>query len=312
MKSMNSTQQGFINGVVSKPEYINEMYDEFHSQLFAYAEWLASTNVKSIEISDNKVVMTSRDNGIKIVCPKFDKRVAPVEILNFAQYELVDSNMILELVEPGNCVLDIGANMGWYALNIAKLQPDTIVHAFEPLSSTYAALTENVRLNGLNNIRTYNFGFSSEKQDLEFFFYPEGSGNASSANLSDRDDVQKVICHVEVLDQAAPELKLPNVDFIKCDVEGAELFVFQGGMKTLAKDKPVVFTEMLRKWAAQFDYHPNEIIDLFLSLGYQCFTASADKKLHLFGRMDEQTQETNFFFLHQEKHAAVIKRLVAN
>lgn len=312
MKSMSSTQESFINGACSKPDYINEMYDDFHSQLFTYAEWLAGTNVERIEISDGKVVMTSRDNGVKIVCPKFDKRVAPVEILNFGEYELVDSNMILELVEPGSCVLDIGANMGWYALNIAKLQPDTTVHAFEPLLSTYAALTENVRMNALSNIHTYNFGFSSKKQDLEFFFYPEGSGNASSANLSDRDDVQMVICHVEVLDEALTELKLPKVDFIKCDVEGAELFVFKGGLRTLAQDKPVVFTEMLRKWAAKFDYHPNEIIDLFVSLGYQCFTASVDKKLHKFGHMDEKTQETNFFFLHEEQHAAVIKRLLAN
>lgn len=311
MKSMESTQKSFIDGVVSKPDYINEMYDGFHSQLFAYAQWLQGTNVSKIEVSDGKVVMTSRDNGVKIVCPQFDKRVAPIEILNFGQYELVDSNMILELVVPGSCVLDIGANMGWYALNIAKLQPETVVHAFEPLISTYAVLSENVRLNGLGNIRTYNFGFSSEKQDLEFFFYPEGSGNASSANLSDRDDVQKVICHVQVLDQTVPELGLPKIDFIKCDVEGAELFVFQGGMQLLANDKPIVFTEMLRKWAAKFNYHPNEIIDLFTTLGYQCFTASADKKLHAFGRMDELTQETNFFFLHKEQHASVISDLLA-
>src|SRR3989344_7668310 len=212
MKSMSSTQKRFIDGACAKPDYINEMYDQFHSQLFEYAEWLAGTNVGSIEISDGKVVMTSRDSGVKIVCPKLDKRVAPVEILNFGEYELIDSNMILELVEAGSCVLDIGANMGWYALNIAKLKPDTTVHAFEPLISTYAALTENVRLNGLTNIHTYNYGFSSKKQDLEFFFYPEGSGNASSANLSGRDDVQKVVCHVEVLDEALPELNLPKVD----------------------------------------------------------------------------------------------------
>jgi hypothetical protein len=54
-----------------------------------------------------------------------------------------------------------------------------------------------------------------------------------------------------------------KVDFIKCDVEGAELFVYQGAKATLMQQKPIVFTEMLRKWAAKFDYHPNDIIALF-------------------------------------------------
>ena len=103
---------------------------------------------------------------------------------------------------------------------------------------------------------------------------------------------------------------MPKIDFIKCDVEGAELFVFQGALKLLAQDKPIVFTEMLRKWAAKFDYHPNQIIELFQGLGYQCFTADAEGKLRAFGLMDDQTQETNFFFLHKTQHAHEIKELL--
>jgi hypothetical protein len=61
-------------------------------------------------------------------------------------------------------------------------------------------------------------------------------------------------------------------------------------------------TEMLRKWAAGFGYHPNDIIDLFAGLGYKCF----DSTLKPFGRMDEATTETNFFFLHPDTHAAHI------
>lgn len=295
---------------MSKADYINAMYDDFHSSLFAYADWLSGTNIKSIEISDGQVVMVSRDRDIKFVCPKFDKRVAPVEILNFDQYELSDFNMIMNLVEPGSGVLDIGANMGWYALNIAKSQPETIVHAFEPLAKTFDFLRKNVELNGLANVSIHNFGFSSEKKDLEFYFYPEGSGNASAANLSDRDDVQKVICRVEVLDEISVSLSLKKVDFIKCDVEGAELFVFQGASKLILRDKPIIFTEMLRKWAAKFNYHPNDIIDFFSGFGYQCFTSTSDGRLKSFSKMDEETVETNFFFLHPESHVAAISRFL--
>lgn len=54
---------------------------------------------------------------------------------------------------------------------------------------------------------------------------------------------------------------------------------------------------MLRKWSAKFGYHPNDIIDLFASVGYKCFVIKEDK-LRKFARVDEETVGTNYFFLH--------------
>ncbi len=70
-----------------------------------------------------------------------------------------------------------------------------------------------------------------------------------------------------------------------------------------------MFTEMLRKWSQQFGYSPNDIIDWFAALGYACFSVQGSR-LAPFGRMNDQTTETNFFFLHKEKHAAWIAELV--
>jgi hypothetical protein len=155
---------------------------------------------------------------------------------------------------------------------------------------------------------THNFGLSDEEKDLTFYFLPEGSGNASSTNLSEREDIEKIVCHVEVLDVAASRLNLPRVDFIKCDVEGAELFVFRGGKKLLERDKPIIFSEMLRKWSAKFAYHPNQIIQLLADFGYRCFTAKGEKLIEFFS-MNEETVETNFFFLHSTKHIEMIELL---
>ncbi|MBV5329624.1 MAG: FkbM family methyltransferase, partial [Chlorobium sp.] len=92
------------------------------------------------------------------------------------------------------------------------------------------------------------------------------------------------------------------------DVEGAELFAFQGAMKTLQRDKPIVFTEMLRKWAEKFNYHPNDIITLFSSLEYRCFYADGSNLKEL-AEMTDDTVETNFFFLHSGKHQQLIDEL---
>jgi hypothetical protein len=62
---------------------------------------------------------------------------------------------------------------------------------------------------------------------------------------------------------------------------------------------------MLRKWSAKFGYHPNDIINLFKDLNYSCFSLKEDK-LSPFFNMNEETIETNFFFLHNDQHALQI------
>jgi FkbM family methyltransferase len=307
MNSISETVVKFTEGVIDKPTFIKNMYENHHAKLFDYSTYLKKTNIAAIEIIDDTVIMTSRDNGIRMVCPSADQRVAPIEMLNFLDYEAMDSAMIMRLVSPEDNVIDIGANMGWYSILIAKTYPLCMVNSFEPIPKTYSFLEKNIQINELQNVVAHHFGLSNECKDLTFYFYPEGSGNASSANLSERADAELINCHVQRLDDFVITNKL-TIDFIKCDVEGAELFAFQGAVETLKRDKPIVFTEMLRKWAAKFDYHPNEIISLFSSLGYRCFVAS-DCILHEFFAMNETTIENNFFFLHDEKHQKLIDEL---
>jgi hypothetical protein len=64
---------------------------------------------------------------------------------------------------------------------------------------------------------------------------------------------------------------------------------------------------MLRKWAAKFDYHPNDIINYFKNLGYNCFITK-NKKLSLIEFVNDNTIETNFFFMHPEKHKDYINK----
>jgi len=298
-------KRAFLAGQISKPEYIDQMHT-VHAGLFDYAEFIQGTDISKIEITDGLVVMTSREDGLKIICDKDDKRIAPIETLNFENYEESDSRMIHQLITDGNVIFDVGANVGWYAVSIAKKYPKSQIIAFEPIPKTFGYLTKNIALNNSQNVFTNQLGLSDKAGELIFYYYATGAVNASSANLTGDKSVQEIRCPVTTIDDfcAAKDLR---VDFIKCDVEGAELFVFKGGVKTIEHWKPVVFAEMLRKWSAKFNYHPNEIIKLFSDLGYRCFTAHGNK-LHEFLSMDEETKETNFFFLHPTQHAALIKQ----
>lgn len=305
--NMIELEKSYLNANISKPKYIAQMYSQSHDLLFQYSEFIKNRDIQKIEITDDTVIMTSRELGIKMVCNRYDERIAPIEILNFKSYEKQDSNMIFKLVNNSDTVFDIGGNMGWYSIGLFKSKSNLDIHTFEPIPSTYESLVGNAKINGAK-IKINNFGLSDKKQDLTFYFHKEGSGNASAAIMNeDRENIE-VKCHVDTLDNYFKENYLRKLDFIKCDVEGAELLTFKGGYETIKQHKPIVFTEMLRKWSAKFNYHPNEIIDLFSSIGYKCFFV-VDDYLHELKVMTDETIETNFFFLHSDKHYDTIKEL---
>jgi FkbM family methyltransferase len=306
---LSKLKSDYEKGIISKPEYIKEMH-KMHKCLFEYSEFIKDTDSSSIEITDDSVLMTCRSTGVKMLCDKTDERIVPIEILNFGFYEKTDFDMALKLIEENFIVFDIGANIGWYTINISKLVEGVKVFSFEPIPKTLRYLKKNIEINNISNVQVFNFGFSNEEKEITFYYYPEGSGNASLANLSKSNNVEKISCYVRKMDNFVSEKKI-KVDFIKCDVEGAELFVFKGGIETIKTHKPIILAEMLRKWSANFNYHPNEIIELLSDVGYRCFTAKGEKLIEFF-TMDEQTVETTFFFLHSVKHISKINSLLEN
>ena len=60
-------------------------------------------------------------------------------------------------------------------------------------------------------------------------------------NLRETNDVVEVDCVVKKLDDVFPSLGVNKLDFIKCDVEGAEKLVFEGGYETIKKYQPITF-----------------------------------------------------------------------
>jgi len=307
MKHLKDKFRDFLLGNVSKEDFISSNYDDFHRHLFEYSNYLSETNISKITIEDDFVVFTFRKSRIKILCPPGDHRVAPIETLNFLDYEKHEALMIERLVKNGDTVFDVGANMGYYSILLAKKYSDVTVHCFEPIPTTFEICKQNINLNFLDNIVCNNFGLADKNGNFTFYFYPEGSGNASAVNVSGRSKVEEISCKLKTLDDYIENLDL-RVDFIKCDVEGGELFTFLGGNKAISRDKPIVFTEILRKYCLKYNYDHNEIFKFFYEMGYEAFTVQEEKLLP-FGLMDESTIHTNFFFLHKEKHDREISSL---
>jgi len=301
--SLTKLKRAYLREAMTKAEFIKQMHKR-HLCLYEYAEFMRDTDIGKIEISEGRVIMTSRE-GVQIICDPHDRRIAPVEILNFGTYEGAHAAMMHALAEDGFTILDIGANVGYYAIRLAKQLPHARVLAFEPIPKTFDDLQKNIALNGITNVSVFNLGLS-DRNEVTTFYCARGSSVSASAAQFNPENNRKVVCPVKRLDDFVKTYPCV-VDLLKCDVEGAEYLVFQGAIETLRKDKPIIVTEMLRKWSAKFHYHPNDIIDFLGKLGYRCFTAE-NQHLRPFETMDETTVETNFFFLHREKHRANISQ----
>lgn len=299
----------FGANLLTKPDFIRLALD-VHRNLFDYIGITRSTDVHEISITPEGVSFLMGEERIRMFAPAEEARTAPIEVMNFGRYE-PEETQVMDLLSAGaRNILDVGANIGWYAVRFAKHQPRAHVHAFEPMPKAYAYLQRNVAVNGVSDrVSSYNYGLSEVGGSCEFFIAPTDGTNASLLNVSGAVDARKVMCLTQTLDQwvANQQLKL---DFIKCDVEGAELLVFRGGRDTLKRDKPIVFSELLRKWAKPFDYHPNDMLAFFRELGYRCYAVGTGGVRRL-DRVTDETPETNYAFVHSEVHGAAIAALEA-
>ena len=264
----------------------------------------------SVEINRDDIVLIR--NGVKLAFD-FSQTFCRAEgILSLGgNPEQEDFDYITSMLKPGDVVLDIGANVGSVSISLLKAQQDVgKIYAFEPLPDTFIKMKHNLELNGNpEKIHPVNVGMSNKAGT--FVFYLPGAAEAASMqpNMDDYymwesvdghytgvKKMDKVECKVTTLDEYVAENNIGRVNFIKIDVEGNEKNVLTGGINVLKKYHPVVYCEMLRKHAARFGYHPNEIIEYMKSLGYSCYTLHVGELIP-FAEMTEDTVETNFFFI---------------
>ncbi|MFK8041539.1 FkbM family methyltransferase [Congregibacter sp.] len=301
-------QKAFHEGSINKATFIREA-NELHRSLGHYPEVLDGGAVDEIKINVSGVAFHIAEDDLWIRCPPGESRVAPVEILNFGAYEPQETQLMLQLLRDSQVIFDVGANIGWYSLLFARRFPGATIHAFEPLPYFSKFLSANVAANALDeNVSIHSIGFSNEAKSADIFLDKGNGTNASMRNVADAEAAITVPVEVVRLDDWCAEHSLWP-DFIKCDVEGAELLVVQGAEKTLAERRPVVFLEILRKWSKAYDYHPNYLIDLLTGMGYECF-GIGPKGAHRMQEVTDATFETNYVFLHREAHTDFCEQMV--
>ena len=195
-------------------------------------------------------------------------------------YELDMLRDMASRLQPGDLVLDVGANVGNHSLylaNVAGVQ----VEAFEPNTELCEALRSSAVLNGIGDrLRVHKTGVSDASGFAHFNRLDASNLGAQSLEVSqEQDDISLV-----TLDQF--EWLVP-VRMIKVDVEGMELQVLRGATAMLERDRPILYIE------GQTEADFTAVNQLLNVLGYQyCSTFNATPT-HLFLHNSEFTKITD-------------------
>ena len=157
----------------------------------------------------------------------------------------------------GDCIFDVGANIGLFTLFAHERCRNPRVYAFEPVPPTFEKLRENIRLYGLD-VKLFPFGLSDSTKETNITFYPRWSGMSgvyadaaedervtrafvnnistqeglSSADadelLEGRFTAETYPCRLRTLSDVMREQSVERIDLLKVDVEKSELDVLDG------------------------------------------------------------------------------------
>ncbi|MBF0587530.1 MAG: FkbM family methyltransferase [Magnetococcales bacterium] len=169
-----------------------------------------------------------------------------------------------QILQPGQTVLDIGANIGTHTLffsqQVTGKEQIGVVHAFEPQRLAYQMLCANLAINERLNVFTHQVAVGDAPgETLIPAIHPREKINFSGLPAIGYEQGETV--SVVTIDG----LNLPACHLIKIDVEGMESRVLNGARETIGRYRPVIYTENNTEERAA------ETIATMTSLNYRCW-----------------------------------------
>lgn len=184
------------------------------------------------------------------------------------------------LVGPGDVCIDVGAAAGLYTLALSRLVGETgEVHSIEPLTFAHPVWSRLLGTRSAANVRRHSLALGREPgtgvmsvpatrfvrvTGRSFLDWKtSGLGSNTEFRRHSRVDVE-----VETLDGLCRRVGMKRVDFIKIDVEGAELQILEGGEGTIEAFRPTLLVEIEARHTDRYDYGPDDIVRWLTQRGY--------------------------------------------
>lgn len=192
-------------------------------------------------------------------------------LIERGEFEPLSTRWVDLLVRPGDVVLDVGANIGYYSALLGhKVGQQGKVIAFEPTEHYRKILQRNLAINGLEHcVTTMPYGLSDEDAELQIAI-GECSATLHWAEDSSPQATETIILHT--LDEISGALDLPRLDFVKVDIDGHELPFIRGAKKTIARYQPIILLEVNHANYLEAGFTAWEFYDELISAGFVLFS----------------------------------------
>jgi FkbM family methyltransferase len=197
-------------------------------------------------------------------------------------FETAEAAFVTRFVRPGMTVLDVGAHHGLYTLLASKcVGRSGRVIAFEPSSRERRRLSRHLWINRCGNVDVQACALGDHTGEGDLYLV-EGEhdwcNSLRAPNIEER--TSKVRVEVRRLDDVLEGLSWPRVDFIKLDVEGAELSFLHGARRMLRGDvRPAILVEVQDVRTAPWGYAARDIVQFLADAGYGWFALADDGSL---------------------------------
>lgn len=172
-----------------------------------------------------------------------------------------------EYIRPGTSILDIGANYGQMSIEFSRLAPDCDIYAFEAQEMVFEILKKNLKVNDINNVKTF-YNAVYDVNDKEFIFpVPDlvRFGAYGSYGLDLKAQEGKVVKSLTI---DSIQFEKP-VSFMKVDIQGSDLAAMKGAIETIKKYKMPIIFEYEEQFQAEFNTSFQQYVDFVASIDYR-------------------------------------------
>jgi len=163
-------------------------------------------------------------------------------------YEPGMQSALGELIKPGMIAYDVGANIGYITLLLAKLVgPQGKVYAFEALPDNVERLRRNVELNGFTGrVNIFPGAVTGGEGNVSFLVHASGAMGkaAGSAGRTDEKYQREITVAGISLDEYVYRQGNPAPQAIKMDIEGGEVMALPGMKRVLSEARPLMLMEL--------------------------------------------------------------------
>jgi FkbM family methyltransferase len=182
---------------------------------------------------------------------------------------------LLPALSEGAVFFDVGAHIGYFSLKAsAKVGSMGRIVAFEPNPEILKLLRENIVANKAGNVLVEPIACTDREQTLTLWASASFNTGMSSlarenAEISYEEPPRPYTVRGRPIDDVVRELDLTKVNAIKVDVEGVEVEVLRGAMKTLKRFHPKLVIEVDLRQLANFKTTPEDLVVVITGAGYK-------------------------------------------